>query len=48
MASLARQHMPSETGPLADESSGGLTHEERKGAAVRAVEQVALTLAARR
>ncbi|MDS0282213.1 hypothetical protein [Haloarcula onubensis] len=34
--------------PPPDDPPAGLTHEEREGAATRAVEQVALTLAAQR
>jgi|GEM_PF-2062274 hypothetical protein len=40
--------MSSESGSSADDPLAGLSHEEREGAAARAVEQVALTLAARR
>jgi len=37
--------MPSESGQSADDPPGELTDEEREGAAARAVELVALTLA---
>jgi len=40
--------MFSEPGQPADDPPVALTHEEREGAAARAVEQVALTLAADR
>lgn len=40
--------MPSESGLSADDSPTGLSYEERKGAAIRAVKQVALTLATQR
>jgi len=43
---LYTQYMPSKSGLSADDEMAALTHEERASAAARAVEPVALTLAA--